>query len=155
MGCAKLTSKKKNCKGYIAVRSSAWNLSLLLYGLMIVVLMYLDYRYDPPNPALTGTATYGHNIEGEFEQNVIYTVMELVILYIILRPWSYHHSWGRSLAVLILLFPWICLHLVNIHVGGTTTIHGLGLLLLEIILFSVTLVSSFQAIRKINSIQIG
>jgi len=136
------------------MRSSAWklsrNFSLLLYGLMIVVLMYLDYRHDPPNPALTGTATYGHNVEGEFEQNVNRTVTELVILYVILRPWSYRHSWGRSLAALVLFFPWTCLHLVNIHVGGATTIHGLGLLFLEAILFSVILVSGFQAIRKLK-----
>jgi len=62
------------------------NFSLLLYGLMIIGLMYLNYRHDPPDPALTGTATYGHNIAGEFEQNVIQTITELVILYLSLIP---------------------------------------------------------------------
>ncbi|MFN8454160.1 MAG: hypothetical protein U0401_05710 [Anaerolineae bacterium] len=134
------------------MRSSIWkfsrNFSLLLYGILIVVFMYLNYRHDPPNPALTGTATYGRNVEGEFEQNLNGTGAELVILYLILRPWSYRHSWGRSLAALILFFPWTGLHLINMHAGGTTTIHGLGLLLLETILLGMTLVSGFQAIRN-------
>ena len=127
------------------------NFSLLLYGLLLVVLMYLDYRHDPPNPALIGTATYGRNAVGEFERNIIRTVLELVILYLILRPWSYHHSWERPLVALSLLLPWTCLHLINMHVGGVTTIHGLGLLLLGTGLLSLTLVSAFQAARKWKS----
>ena len=127
------------------------NFSLLLYGLLLVGLMYLDYRHDPPNPALMGTATYGHNAVGEFERNVIRAVLELMILYLILRPWSYQHSWERPLVALILFLPWTCLHLINIHVGGVTTIHGLGLLLLEAGLCSLTLVSGFQAARKLKS----
>ncbi|MEZ4383176.1 MAG: hypothetical protein R3A79_17745 [Nannocystaceae bacterium] len=110
--------------------------------LAIVVLMVRSHLGDPYDPALEGTAAYGHNHEGALLQALVWTFTELVIVSAILRPWSYRRSWGRALGALALLVPWTGLSLMmTMHAGGIVALHALWLLLVTV-LVAVVLVSA-------------
>lgn len=112
--------------------------------LAIVVLMIQSHLDDPYNPALTGTAAYGHNHEGALLQGMIWTFTEVVIVSAILRPWTYRRNWGRALAALALLVPWTGLSLLlTMHAGGIVALHTLWLMLITALVFVVLLSTLF------------
>ncbi|MEZ4452543.1 MAG: hypothetical protein R3B09_23970 [Nannocystaceae bacterium] len=110
-------------------------------------LMVRSVLGDPYDPTRTGTAAYGHNHEGALLEGLVWTFTEMVILYAILRPWSYQRSWGRSLAALALLAPWTALSMVlTMHAGGVVVTHFLWLAILTVIVLVLALTSGFAAI---------
>lgn len=130
----------------IAIWKLIRNFGLIALWAVVVALMYRNYLLDPPDPTRQGSATFGHNIEGEFERNVIFTTVELAVLYLILRPWSYHRSWWRSLSALVLFAPWTCLLFAILHVGGTTNLQLFWLMAVELTLLITTVVSGLTAV---------
>lgn len=104
------------------------------------VFMVMDARRDPFNPTLQGTARYGHNHAGALTQGLLVTLVELVVLTAILRPWSYRQAWGRALVALAVLLPWTfasaCL---TMHAGGVVMVHLLWLLALVLALAALAI----------------
>ena len=59
-----------------------------------------DDRWDPLGQER------GANGPGDLQLAFKFLVFDMLVLYGMLRPWSYHRSWRRSLAALIALAPW-------------------------------------------------
>ena len=92
------------------------------------VLMVRDYVADPYNPSLQGTDAYGHNSEGSLLPALGITVIELAVVYLILRPWSYRRSWLRAGIAFVIYLPWTGLSgFMCMHAGGIFAIHFLWL----------------------------
>lgn len=116
--------------------------------LAVVVMMVRDDLRDPFNAALEGTARYGHNHEHALVEGILWTLSELVLLYAILRPWSYRRSWGRALGALALLVPWTGLSMVmTMHAGGIVALHFLWLLLVTLLVAGVLVIGLFGGRR--------
>ena len=113
---------------------------LVLLWLVTALLMVRDDANDPYNPSLEGTARYGHNHQGALWQTLLLTVVELAVLYAILRPWSYRRSWGRAVAALALFLPMAAFStLMTMHAGGIVSLHLLWLVAVLVVLFGAAL----------------
>jgi hypothetical protein len=99
-----------------------------------------------------GTRAYGHNQFGALANGIMLTVLELVVLLAILRPWSYDRSWGRSLVAALLLLPVTAFSmLMTMHAGGIITLHFLWTLAALIgvtIAFVAGVVSRYRGLTR-------
>ena len=115
--------------------------------LLLVALMIQDWVADPYNPSLRSTAVYGHNQDGALFQGMLWSTLELAVLYVILRPWSFRVSWGRALLALLLLLPWTAVSAMAVmHAGGVFVLHALWLLVVSCSLIALALASGLQAL---------
>ena len=122
--------------------------ALLLLAAITMALIAWSYWRDPFDPALEGTARYGHNHEGALLQGIGVTAVELAVLVAILRPWSYHRSWQRALGALGLFFPWLLFSaMLTMHAGGVMMFHLLWLLVVTAALVVGWFWSSIAAAR--------
>jgi hypothetical protein len=109
-------------------------------------LMIQDWRRDPYNPALKGAASYGHNGAGALGTGLLYTTVELAVIYLLLRPWSYERSWKRAAGALLLFTPWTGLHaMMLVHAGAIWSLHTMWLLVVWLGLAALLLVSGVSA----------
>lgn len=116
---------------------------LLALWLIAVWAMWRSHQLDPFDPTLQGTDRYGHNGEGDFKTFFIITLVELAVLYIVLRPWSFRRSFGRLLVVLVLFMPWTFLSmLASMHAGSIVSLHWLWLVAVDAVLFVCAVVAS-------------
>jgi hypothetical protein len=114
--------------------------------------MVLDYRADPPDPTRSGPQTYGHNHDGALTIGLVMTVAELGLVIALLRPWSYERSWGRSLAMVMVLLPWLVFStLMAIHAGGVLGIHLAWVAALLLIALVATIWSGIAAKRAASA----
>jgi hypothetical protein len=124
---------------------------LILYtGFWIIGALFMTGAYyaNPHDPALTGTEAYGHTRIGELARILQITAGEILVFVLVLRPWSYHRSWLRAFAGLVLLTPWLLLwSVVAMHSGPATHAHTSWLLLLWIALAISGTVSGMGAAR--------
>jgi hypothetical protein len=85
---------------------------------------------------------YGYDWPGDLSSTIRMAAVEIVVLYGILRPWSYDRSWRRAAVAWLVLLPWsVLLFAVIMHAGPTRAGHTLWLTLVETSLFITTLVS--------------
>jgi hypothetical protein len=116
------------------------NYGLAFMWLVTAFLMVRDDLNDPYNPNLEGIASYGHNHQGALWQTMLITLLELAVLYAILRPWSYRRSWGRAVAALALFLPVAAFSmLMTMHAGGILSIHFFWLVAVLFVLFGAAL----------------
>ena len=74
--------------------------------------MYLAFRLNPPKPLdkMSEMAFLGHqNLPGELGRTVMLSIIELVVLVLLLRPWSTEPLRLRLIVVIGLLLFWIVL----------------------------------------------
>ena len=112
-----------------------------------VFLIYRDYFItDPFDSALTGTARYGHNSEGDFQQYVVMISIEFLVLLAVLLPYSFSRFyWIRLLILQPLFIGWFLLTAVaGMHAGGVHALHTLYLLGINAIIF-ILLIASIVA----------
>ena len=122
-----------------------------LSWLVVLVFMVLNYQSDPFDPTLQGTAQYGHNHEGAIGDAIKSGLVELAVLYLVLRPWSYRHSAGRAALGLLVFLPWTFFSMIlSLHAGGVVHLHLLWLLLVSAALF-VTCIWSMAARRMADT----
>ena len=89
-----------------------------------LVMFIYEYVANPYDPALTGTAAYGHTYPGELSLVLRMSAVEIVAAAMVLRPWSYNRSWGRALVAVLLLTPWLMLWgVLGLHAGPATHAH--------------------------------
>ncbi len=86
---------------------------------------------------------YAANTLETFTQIVACSILEIAILYLILRPWSYRAaSWWRAAIALCLLTPWmLVLMVMSLHASDVVFIHGLWTIAIELILIVTTVIS--------------
>ena len=85
---------------------------LLTSWLVALATMYLAFRFDPPlSPDNLSEMTFlgHHNLPGELGRTVILSSMELVILGLLLRPWSTEPLRPKLIVAIALLLFWIIL----------------------------------------------
>ncbi len=121
------------------MRTNPWHLirdfGFVGCWLIFILLMAVDGWQDPYNPNLIGTEAYGHNHKEALIQGFTFTSLELGILYLIVRPRSFHRSWLRIIGAIVLFFPWTFLMIfVTMHGGGIMLLHLLWLLVVDLIL---------------------
>ena len=110
--------------------------------------MVRAYLGDPPDPARVGTAAYGHNHPGALLHGVLLSLSELILLYAVLRPWSYRRSWGRALAALALLLAWLIVAAVlALHAGPVLALHLFWVALCALIVLGLAVASGLAALR--------
>jgi len=106
-----------------------------LFWLLTAVLMSLNYSADPYSPSLEGASRYGHNHDGALTAGLSLTLVELFVVYAILRPSSYQRSWIRSVVALVVFVPWTaCSVLMTMHAGGVIGLHCLWVVPLVLLL---------------------
>jgi hypothetical protein len=108
-------------------RAIVQSLLPLLAWVAVAALMVRDDVNDPFDPQLTGTARYGHNHSGALVDVLVITVMELLVIYAILRPWSLDSSrWRRAMALALVFVPWTMISMLSaMHAGGIVALHVL------------------------------
>jgi hypothetical protein len=73
---------------------------------------------------------------------IVITTVESLILYAIIRPRTYSRSWKRSLAALLLLFPWLAVcAILLMHQPAYVFMHFFWLLLITLILCALVVYS--------------
>ncbi|HEY9883189.1 MAG TPA: hypothetical protein V6C98_06220 [Thermosynechococcaceae cyanobacterium] len=114
--------------------------SLVLVWLVFLLWMCHDYWIAYPPKLGDG---HGHNRDGELYQNAVFSVLEVCVLYAILRPWSASvRSLKRFLAAFGLFFPWLCFFLLlTMHAGNVSMIHALWLACINMSLIVAILTS--------------
>lgn len=104
---------------------------LLSLWALTVAMMVMDHVGDPYDPTRQGTAVYGHNAPGTLELGIGVSLIELLVVWAILRPESYVRSWGRAALALVVLAPWaFASALATMHASGIFVIHLLWVLAL-------------------------
>ena len=123
--------------------------------------MYLIYQNyfvtDPFNPSLTGTARYGHNGEGSFNDYAVMIAVEFCILAATLLPFSFSRFyWIRPLILQPFFGAWfLMMALAGMHAGGVHLIHMLYLLGINVIIFILLIASLIAELvgRKNQTLQ--
>ncbi len=85
---------------------------LLTSWLATLLAMHLAFRLNPPASPdkMSEMAVMGHqNLPGELGRTVILSIVELVILVLLLRPWSREPLRPRLIVAIALLLFWIVL----------------------------------------------
>jgi hypothetical protein len=119
----------------------------LLAWAATTAVMIRQWQNDPYNPALKGTASYGHNGPGALEWGVLYATLDLAVLCLVLRPWSYDRSWRRAAIALLLFTPWALLNVITLmHAGSVWATHimsAVAIWLGLVVLLAVSGVATF------------
>ena len=120
-----------------------------LWTLTAATMVWSDLS-DPFDPTLEGTHRYGHNPEGALRDGLLASLVELAVLYLILRPWNpAERSWPRVLAALVPLLPWTLFSmLVTMHAGGIVAVHFFWLLAVVLVLVTSLAFSAMAAIER-------
>ena len=123
-------------------------IGLAALGLAFILLMVRDYMVvDPPGPLPLGELPYGHNTPEILGRTVIFTLVELGLLYRILRPWSFDRSILRVVGAITLFAPWGVLNmLISMHSGGVFLWHMVWLVVVNLILIGLLLGSGISAL---------
>jgi hypothetical protein len=120
---------------------------LVIMWVLTIVAMKLDDLNDPFDSQRLAHPN-GHNGAGAFIAGVVWISIELVVLQLILRPWSYQRSWGRSLCALMVSIPWLGFSvLMMMHGGGIVRLHALWILVIAVAMLTVTFFSAIAADR--------
>ena len=127
------------------------NAGLLMLALFFAYAMHQNfYVSDPYNPSLHGTSAYGHNSQGILRSMLTFLVIELLVAYATIRPWSYQRSWKRALLAFIITVPWMMLMgMATMHSGGVGFLHFLWLFVLSAVFFIMFWVSVLS--KKIHT----
>jgi hypothetical protein len=79
---------------FFGIKNSWFRLGIFLV-LTVVTAFFVWKTYesyyitDPYNPNLEGTAAYGHNGEGAFQNSLIFLLIEYFVLLAVLLPYSF------------------------------------------------------------------
>ena len=110
------------------------------------LLMVFWGRVGPSDPA---AQRFGANWPGDLRTALALLTIETLVLYAILRPWSYRASWKRSFLALLVVTPWALLSVVvTMHAGRILGLLAFWRLLLILPLAITVGVSAYGARRN-------
>jgi hypothetical protein len=123
-----------------------WRHVWLPLAFAVGVALILEGRDDKWDPL---GRQYGANGPGDLQLAFKFLVFDLLVLYGILRPWSYRRSWGRSLVALLILAPWAFFSIfATMHSGHIMTSVAAWQVLMVIALAIAVVVSAIGAWRN-------
>jgi hypothetical protein len=119
---------------------------LLLLWLLAVVAMLDAWRRDPYVPRPIGLPSYHHNGPWDLPWFLGLSVVEVGVVYLLLRPWSGRRSWWRPIGAVIALLalvPWtVLLAVVGMHSGPIFGLHTLWVMALDVVVLGTLVVSA-------------
>ena len=128
--------------------------SAVVWFSFVAMRMRASMEQDPGATGLLGDLPNLHNRPGDLRQFILMSGVELCLVLLLLRPWSYRRSWGRALTALVLLAPWTFLFLaMAVHSGGVMIWHlkwlG-GVLVGLLVLFVISSGSAWMHQRQVR-----
>ncbi len=126
--------------------SDFWRKYGLLALWLVAVVVILDaWRRDPYVPRPIGLPSYHHNGPRDLPWFLGFSVAEVGVVYLLLRPWSGRRSWWRPIGAviaLLVLLPWtVLLMVVGMHSGPIFGLHTLWLMALDVVVLCTLVVS--------------
>ncbi len=89
------------------------------------------------------------NYPGDLRTFLVRGAVELLVLALVLRMWSYRHAPGRAALAFALFLPWAMLNSVMcMHCGSIGGAHAVWLLLVAAGLFVAAIVSAVARVRS-------
>lgn len=119
--------------------------ALLALWLAVVVLMWI--RYSPANldPA---ELRYGRDWPGDLQSLIRTSAVEILVLWILLPPWTRTPLWLRLLGVAAIGAPYVGLRMVaGMHGGPITAVHDFWLLLIWLVMLLAVPVTAWRGRR--------
>ena len=99
------------------------------YGLLALWLVFagwmtVSYLGDPYDPALVGTARYGHNGDGALWGGWLASGIEMLVAYVLAQPFrATPWRFGRLVCIAALV-PWLLVSLLlSMHAGSVQFVH--------------------------------
>lgn len=120
-------------------------LLLFLFGL----LWLLGYADDEVIASCRERHNYGCGVSALTSWR--WWLIELMVLYVVIRPWSYQNSWPRALLTLVLAVPWTLISGVAFVFGGHSGLHFCWMLCLCFLLLCLMVQSINDANRQRHS----
>lgn len=123
-----------------------------------VAAMYRSfYIFDPYDPTLIGTASYGHNHEGAFTRFLTLMLIEFGIIAAVLIPFSFSRFyWIRCLILQFFASGWLMLMAVaGMHGGNVDALHTLwlfGINIMILVLLVASIIAEYLNRRKNQAI---
>jgi hypothetical protein len=97
---------------------------LLIAGLLLLQLFWSGHSPFDPDARM-----FGANWPGDLRRSLTQGLVEVAIWTVMIRPWSYRHSWGRALITGPLCVGWgIFQAILCMHCGTMLSGHALWLL---------------------------
>jgi hypothetical protein len=113
-----------------------------LAATMLLALRRDPYVVDPER------REYGQNWPGDLSTELWFGVAELLVLFLILRPWSYRRSWGRALLALVVFIPWtLFAAMLGMHAGSINGAHLVWRAGVVLVLLVLAAISGYEAAR--------
>jgi len=89
------------------------------------------------------------NYPGDLRTFLVRGAVELLVLALVLRVWSYRHAPGRAALALVLCLPWAALNsILCMHCGPIGGAHAVWLLLVAAGLLIAVIVSTIAQVRS-------
>lgn len=111
----------------------------------LVALLGMAWMRGPFDPARQERMA---NHPGDLRHFLVWGAVELLVLALVLRVWSYRHAPGRAALALALCLPWAVLNaLACMHCGPVGGAHAGWLLLVALGLFVAVVVSRIAQVR--------
>ncbi len=133
--------------------SAVWrfckNYGLLGLWLVIAAMICSSYFGDRHDPGYY----FASNTREAFYWLLVISLVEVAVLYLVLRPWNYQRSFARPLLALFLFAPWAIINMMlSMHAQTIILQHSFWLFFivcpLLIILFLISSVASIAERRR-------
>ena len=129
------------------MRRNQWTILALLLAWWTVTLVRM--RSSALHAGGSVATSGARGAAGDLRTYVIMTAVELGVVLLLLRPWSYRRSWGRAFVTAVLLLPWSFVWLMLLaHSGGVKGLHFLWLFGLLVGCLALTAISAAFALRR-------
>lgn len=131
------------------------NFGLLGLWLAATLFLYFNFRREQANP-LPHKHHFAEDSADSVLSVIVVMLIEVVVLYLILRPPSYRNSFARPLTALLLFLPWTLVSMmVSMHAGSAVFLHWMWLFMLDCALVVCALVSGGGAIIARRRLRAG
>jgi hypothetical protein len=112
-------------------------------GAMLTSWGYRTGGFDP------SAKQYGMNWPSDARRTLVILSVEVLVLYAVLRPWSYNASWSRAAIAFVLFASWTVLGGIGtMHSGRIGAWHWGWLLLVTLALLVASVVSAVSVTRS-------
>ena len=123
-----------------------------LAGLGVLAAMTLRALHRDPYVVDPRRRGNGQNWPGDLSTELWLGAAELLVLFLILRPWSYRRSWGRALVALVLFIPWtLFTAMLGMHAGSINGAHLVWRAGVALVLLCLALISGYEAVQARRS----
>lgn len=130
----------------IAIWKFTRHFGLLGLWLAAASFIYFNYQREQSIPQ-----PHVHYFANDNSNSVLFVLMvmmiEIMMMYLILRPWSYQRSAARALVALVLSLPWTLFSMaVSMHASSAVFLHWMWLVVIDCVIVICGVVSGIAAL---------